>query len=120
MVSADDFSRLIDYYLAEDPHTKIIIFSQFTTYIDLCEQYMNQCGVATLSYVGSMKTDERDETIAKFNKPADDGSPRVMFISLKCGGVGLNLTVASKVISLDLAWNAATGGFIASAVASAR
>ena len=70
---------------------------------------MDQCGVASLSFVGSMKTPERDEAIAKFNKPAEEGSPRIMFISLKCGGVGLNLTVASKVISLDLAWNAATG-----------
>lgn len=100
---------MLDQYLEEDPHTKIIVFSQFTSYIDLCQLYMRHCGVNSLSYVGSMKPFERDATIAAFNRPAEEGSPRIMFISLKCGGVGLNLTVASKVISLDLAWNAATG-----------
>jgi len=47
----------------------------------------------------------REEAVTQFKKR---NGPSVMLISLKCGGVGLNLVEANRVLSLDLAWNAAT------------
>lgn len=57
-----------------------------------------------------MKHDERDAVVQEFTAP-DESSPRVMLISTKCGGVGLNLTAANKVIMLDLSWSPAPGEF---------
>ncbi|WVQ78126.1 hypothetical protein IAT38_000207 [Cryptococcus sp. DSM 104549] len=101
--------ELIDGINDEDPSQKIIVFSQFVQYIELCSMFLNRRGVKHVRYVGSMKQDEREETIKVFNRPADEpNSPKVILMSLKCGGVGLNLCVANHVICLDLAWNAAT------------
>jgi hypothetical protein len=120
--------ELLQGYVAEEG-TKVIVFSQFVSYLDLCGIYLRRLGVKFADYRGSMKQDAREAVIKEFTSAiVDDESPRVLLISLKCGGVGLNLTSASKVsnsgslascranandavqvISLDLAWNAATG-----------
>jgi SNF2 family DNA or RNA helicase len=118
-------SELLQGYLAEDG-TKIIVFSQFVSYLDLCSIYLRRLGIEYRPYTGAMRQVEREDIVREFTGPtANANSPRVLLISLKCGGVGLNLTAASKVniaftdkdsqrlilqvISLDLAWNAATG-----------
>ena len=49
-----------------------------------------------------MPYEARDESLAMFR---DDADKQVLIASLKCGGVGLNLTMASKVICVDLWWN---------------
>jgi hypothetical protein len=120
--------ELLQGYVAEEG-VKVIVFSQFVSYLDLCGIYLRRLGVKFADYRGSMKQDAREAVIKEFTSAVvNDESPRVLLISLKCGGVGLNLTSASKVsdfgsrarcpadanaivqvISLDLAWNAATG-----------
>ncbi|OCF35283.1 hypothetical protein I316_02829 [Kwoniella heveanensis BCC8398] len=100
---------LIDQIEAQDPNQKIIVFSQFVQFIDLCALYLTRRNVKHVQYVGSMNQSEREEALQQFNRPANEnGSPKVILMSLKCGGVGLNLCVANHVICLDLAWNAAT------------
>jgi SNF2 family DNA or RNA helicase len=47
-----------------------------------------------------MNTTDRNETVAAFNSSAPN-SPRVLMVSTKAGGTGLNLTIASKVIMMD-------------------
>lgn len=61
-----------------------------------------------------MQAKERQDVLDQFNKPTDQpgGENRVLLLSLKAGGVGLNLTVSNVVVALDLAWNAATGKLI--------
>ncbi|ELU42195.1 SNF2 family DNA-dependent ATPase [Rhizoctonia solani AG-1 IA] len=59
----------------------------------------------SLRYDGQMKREEREHALSRFKK---QGGPKIILISLKCGGVGLNLTEANRVICMDLAWNAAT------------
>lgn len=49
-----------------------------------------------------MSHEARDTAITTF---ATDASTKIMIASLKCGGVGLNLTMASRVICVDLWWN---------------
>ncbi|KAL8805791.1 MAG: hypothetical protein Q9200_005281 [Gallowayella weberi] len=56
-----------------------------------------------VKYSGRMKQREREKAIVDFGKP--DGECKIMIASLKAGGVGLNLTMASKVICIDLWWN---------------
>ncbi|TDL15102.1 hypothetical protein BD410DRAFT_796684 [Rickenella mellea] len=92
-------------WLNENPADKAIIYSQWTSMLDLVGVFLKQQGIETIRYDGKMNRMARVEAIQRFKKP---NGPRVMMISLKCGGVGLNLTVANRVINLDLAWNYAT------------
>ena len=56
---------------------------------------------------GSMSQRERSSVIAEFQDPSPK-SPRVLLLSLKAGGVGLNLTAANRLLLIDPAWNPAT------------
>ncbi|KAI9636028.1 SNF2 family N-terminal domain-containing protein, partial [Dioszegia hungarica] len=99
---------LLDEYLAEDG-IKVIIFSEFVTYLKLVEVFLDNKGIKNRIYHGGMRQSDRLDVIREFTgEVKDENSPRVMLISRKAGGAGLNLTAASKVISLDLAWNAAS------------
>jgi DNA repair protein RAD5 len=95
----------------QDPSVKVVAYSQFTSFLDLCGAYLQANGISALQYQGSMAAGDRQKTLDKFNTPPDleGGHHRVLLLSLKAGGVGLNLTVSNVVIALDLAWNAATG-----------
>jgi len=95
----------------QDPTCKVVAYSQFTSFLDLCGAYLQANGVSALQYQGSMAAKDRQEVLNSFNTPTDleGGHNRVLLLSLKAGGVGLNLTVSNVVIALDLAWNAATG-----------
>ncbi|KAL5520215.1 hypothetical protein ACEPAG_9428 [Sanghuangporus baumii] len=90
---------------AEFPGDKAIVYSQWTSMLDLVEAYLKESGVQVLRYDGRMNRLARVDSVARFKK---SNGPPIMLVSLKCGGVGLNLTVANRVINLDLAWNYAT------------
>ena len=88
----------------EDPSAKAIVFSQFITMLELVEYRLQSCGVGCVRLTGSMSLADRDLAIANFtNDPEID----VFLISLKAGGVALNLTAASCVFLLDPWWNPA-------------
>jgi len=91
--------------LRDHPKDKTIVYSQWTSMLDLAEVLFKQNGIKTLNYDGRMNRMERTEAIAEFKKEL---GPHVLLVSLKCGGVGLNLTCSNRVINLDLAWNYAT------------
>ncbi|KAI0640983.1 SNF2 family N-terminal domain-containing protein [Trametes meyenii] len=84
---------------------KTIVFSQWTSMLDLCEEIFARNGIRNLRYDGKMNRDAREFTLNQFRSP---GGPRVILVSIKCGGVGLNLVSANRVINLDLSWNFAT------------
>ncbi|WOO76591.1 putative ATP-dependent helicase [Vanrija pseudolonga] len=101
--------ELVKSYLAEDPNVKILIFSQFVQFIDILGDFLYQHNIRKLDYTGRMSQGEREEAIRRFKMPPQvNRSVPVLLLSTKAGGVGLNLTVASKVICCDLAWNPAT------------
>ncbi len=81
---------------------KILIFSQFVTLLDLTDQMFSTHGIKRFTLYG--RTGNRQEQILKFKQSAD---PCVFLISLKAGGVGLNLTEAGYVFLLDPWWNPA-------------
>ena len=82
---------------------KILLFSQFTSMLDILEKRMDEEGISYYSLTGSTPKKERMELMQKFNQ--DETS--VFCISLKAGGTGLNLTGADMVIHYDPWWNVA-------------
>nr|XP_020637516.1 helicase-like transcription factor isoform X1 [Pogona vitticeps] len=90
----------------QNPATKSLIVSQFTKFLSLIEIPLKESGFAFTRLDGSMAQKKRVEAIQQFQSE-EPGSPTVMLLSLKAGGVGLNLTAASRVFLMDPAWNPA-------------
>ena len=81
---------------------KTIIFSQFTSLLDLLEVPINSKDWSYRRYDGSMSAVLRNDAVLDFNSKPDC---RIILVSLKAGNSGLNLTAASQVIILDPFWN---------------
>jgi superfamily II DNA or RNA helicase len=86
---------------AADGH-RALVFSQWTSLLDRVEPELRAAGIDFARLDGS--TADRAGVVARFQAP--DGPP-VMLLSLKAGGVGLNLTAADHVFLLDPWWNPA-------------
>ena len=84
-------------------HHRALIFSQFTRFLDLVEEQLQQRDVAYQRLDGGTSINERKRRVAAFQ----EGEGEVFLISLKAGGTGLNLTGADYVIHLDPWWNPA-------------
>ncbi|KDE09764.1 hypothetical protein MVLG_00164 [Microbotryum lychnidis-dioicae p1A1 Lamole] len=89
----------------EDPAIKTIVVSSFVSGLEILDTYLRGRGIETVRYQGSSNAIERKEAIHRLDT---DPNVRVMLLSMKAGGVGLNLTSACRVISLDLAWSGST------------
>lgn len=91
------------YKLRSNKQTiKSIVFSQFTSMLDLVEWRLNRAGFQTVKLQGSMQPAQRDAIIKHFmNNPQVE----VFLVSLKAGGVALNLCEASQVFIMDPWWN---------------
>ena len=85
-----------------EQHHKVLIFSQFVQHLGLIRRALDERGIAYAYLDGS--TSDRMGQVESFQK--DDGQS-VFLISLKAGGVGLNLTAADYVFLLDPWWNPA-------------
>ncbi|KAH6626998.1 SNF2 family N-terminal domain-containing protein [Chaetomium sp. MPI-SDFR-AT-0129] len=83
---------------------KSIIFSQFTTMLQLIEWRLRRAGITTVMLDGSMTPAQRQASIQYFMTNVD---VEVFLVSLKAGGVALNLTEASRVFIVDPWWNPA-------------
>lgn len=81
---------------------KALVFSQFTSLLELCEQSLKAANIDYAYLDGS--TRDRAKAIEEFTNHSDK---RVFLISLKAGGAGLNLTAADYVFHLDPWWNPA-------------
>uniref|UniRef100_A0A8D0DXH8 Helicase like transcription factor n=1 Tax=Salvator merianae TaxID=96440 RepID=A0A8D0DXH8_SALMN len=90
----------------QNPAVKSLIVSQFTKFLSLIEVPLKESGFAFTRLDGSMTQKKRVEAIQQFQSN-EAGSPTIMLLSLKAGGVGLNLTAASRVFLMDPAWNPA-------------
>lgn len=85
---------------SSDPTIKSIIISQFTSLLNLVEVPLQEKGFSYVRLDGSMSQARRAQVIDKFST-SSAASPTIMLLSLKAGGVGLNLTAASQVFLLD-------------------
>jgi len=87
------------------PSTKSVVFSQFTSFLDLIEPALQKERIPFLRLDGSMAQKQRAAVLTSF---ADDTKKRhgtVLLLSLRAGGVGLNLTMAERVFMMDPWWS---------------
>ncbi len=80
---------------------KTLLFSQFTSMLDIIAERLDKEGISYYMLNGSTKKDERYKMTQSFN----EDETQVFLISLKAGGTGLNLVGASNVIHFDPWWN---------------
>lgn len=88
---------------AIDGGHKILLFSQFTAMLEILQERLEQMGIPFFTITGATDKEKRLQMVKAFN---GDDTP-VFLISLKAGGVGLNLTGADVVIHYDPWWNLA-------------
>jgi DNA repair protein RAD5 len=124
---------LIKHLMKLPPNSKSVVFSQFTSFLDLIAPQLTKAGITHLRLDGSMPQKARAEVLRQFNRteiyeeeleldeddPNKDAatgasathsktpqpSPSVLLISLRAGGVGLNLTAANNVFMMDPWWS---------------
>ncbi|KEQ59440.1 uncharacterized protein M437DRAFT_25697, partial [Aureobasidium melanogenum CBS 110374] len=94
--------RLLRILHAESSEHKTIVFSQFTSMLDLIEPHLQKSAIRYVRYDGGMRNDARE---ASLNSLRNDPKTRVLLCSLKCGSLGLNLTAASRVVLIEPFWN---------------
>ncbi|KAF8222127.1 hypothetical protein L208DRAFT_1413871 [Tricholoma matsutake] len=88
----------------DDGVVKTVVFSQWTTMLDKIEDALDVAGIRFDRLDGTMKRDERTKAMDALKH---DPSCEVLLVSLKAGGVGLNLTAAQRVYLMDPYWNPA-------------
>ncbi|KAJ5587417.1 DNA repair protein rad5 [Penicillium hispanicum] len=123
---------LINHLSRVPPNTKSVVFSQFTSFLDLIGPQLEKVGISHLRLDGTMQQKARAAVLAEFTKPdetfedeiidtedetspmtrastskssSSKPSPTVLLISLRAGGVGLNLTAANHVFLMDPWWS---------------
>jgi len=81
---------------------KAVVFSSFSSFLALIAAHLEAAGIGYCLLDGKTTSKARRERLAAFS---DRPEKRVMLLSLKAGGVGLNLTCANHVFLMDLWWN---------------
>ncbi|KAK5047543.1 hypothetical protein LTR84_006640 [Exophiala bonariae] len=96
--------ELLEEIKAKGQNEKTIIFSNFTSFLDLLEVplYDHKDFRNYVRYDGSMSSSDRNAAVLEFT---DNPHCNVILVSLKAGNAGLNLTVANHVVMLDPFWN---------------
>ncbi|KAL7750815.1 hypothetical protein RI367_003772 [Sorochytrium milnesiophthora] len=87
---------------ASDPRTKSVLFSQWTSMLNLVEISLQKHGFKFVRLDGKMTRKSREESIARFH---NDPACTIFLISLTSGSTGLNLAVATNCFLLDPWWN---------------
>lgn len=82
---------------------RALVFSQFVRHLDLVKRALDDKGISYLYLDGATSIPDREERVKQFQ----GGTADLFLISLKAGGLGLNLTAADYVIHLDPWWNPA-------------
>jgi SNF2 family DNA or RNA helicase len=95
----DDLLEMVAEMIAEG--RRILLFSQFTSMLDLIKPALNKAGIRFVELRGD--TVDRADPVRRF----EAGEVPLFLISLKAGGRGLNLTSADTVIHYDPWWNPA-------------
>ena len=98
---SEAFMNIVDDLISN--HHRALVFSQFTSHLDLIRRELDDADINYLYLDGSVGFARRIELVADFQK----GDMPLFLISLKAGGLGLNLTAADYIIHLDPWWNPA-------------
>eukprot|EP00929_Paragymnodinium_shiwhaense_P110400 TRINITY_DN7739_c0_g2_i1.p1 TRINITY_DN7739_c0_g2~~TRINITY_DN7739_c0_g2_i1.p1 ORF type:complete len:1202 (+),score=339.40 TRINITY_DN7739_c0_g2_i1:57-3662(+) len=90
--------------LIADKTSKAIVFSQFTRFLELIDFRLKREGITTAMCTGTMPVVSRNNIVISFQT---DPSLKVLLLSLKAGGEGLNLQAADHIFVMDPWWNPA-------------
>lgn len=96
----EDITHMLANALTEDH--KVLVFSQYVKHLELVKKFLKEQKI-DFAYLDGSSTD-RKEQVERFNK---DPKLKLFLISIKAGGLGLNLTEADYVFILDPWWNPA-------------
>lgn len=89
-----------------DEGRRVLVFSQFTEMLGLAAELLDTLALPYLTLTGQTPPRQRGAVVRQF-QAQDDTSAPILLVSLKAGGLGLNLTAADTVIHLDPWWNPA-------------
>jgi superfamily II DNA or RNA helicase len=98
----DRLAALFDEIVADDGR-KVVLFSEWTTMLDLIEPLLTERGLDFVRLDGSVPQKHRQELVERFQ---NDAQCR-LFLTTNAGSTGLNLQAANTVINVDLPWNPA-------------
>ncbi|CAH1783191.1 unnamed protein product [Owenia fusiformis] len=84
---------------------KSVVVSQWVKMLEIVGEHLKKAGFRSCLIQGNIPPKTRMETVDKFNN--DPQGPEVMLVSLKAGGVGLNLVGGNNLFMMDLHWNPA-------------
>jgi len=96
----EDITHMLENAIAEGH--KVLVFSQFVKHLDIVKQHLKNNKI-DFAYLDGSSVDRREQ-VERFNK---DTKLKIFLISIKAGGLGLNLTEADYVFILDPWWNPA-------------
>ncbi|RFU35097.1 hypothetical protein B7463_g1203, partial [Scytalidium lignicola] len=102
LIPSTKIKHLLKILRKESDDHKFIVFSQFTSMLDLIEPFLRKKHYQFTRYDGKMRNDLRE---ASLNRLRNDDNCRILLCSLKCGSLGLNLTAATRVVILEPFWN---------------
>ncbi|XP_047134466.1 helicase-like transcription factor isoform X1 [Hydra vulgaris] len=103
----DTLITLLNKEREENGCRKHLVVSQFSSFLDLLEKPLSESHYKFVRLDGKMSFQQRNTAISLFSS-VSDSSPTIMLLSLKAGGLGINLTKATRVFLMDPAWNPAT------------
>ena len=86
-----------------DKKEQVLVFSNFTSFLDIFEDYCAMRGYKYCRLDGSTELEDREQYIRDFTKP--DSEVFLFLLSTRAGGLGLNLMSANHVILYDSDWN---------------
>lgn len=104
LVGGNTIGAKLDLLLDDVEDRKVLIYSQFTSMLQLIGKELMQRGKDFLYLDGSVSAQNRAHLVQQFQ---EDPKASIFLLSLKAGGVGLNLTAAEYVILFDPWWNEA-------------
>lgn len=95
---------MLDHSVMNSPTKSVIVFSQFTSFLDVLEKVIEEhmVGVEVSKFTGNMNPEERDQVVNSFTL---DTHPRILLVSLMAGGCGLNLMPCSTVFMSEPYYN---------------
>ncbi|KAA6395902.1 MAG: putative DNA repair protein [Streblomastix strix] len=102
-ITSTKMLSLAEYITNMPKGEKIVVFSQWTTCLDIIEGVMHHIGCKFCRFDGEQSFTVQQTNLKQFSSPK--GNVRVLLASLKAGGVGLNLYAANHVILIDKWWN---------------
>lgn len=102
LLQSTKIRHLIQILKSDAHNNKYIVFSFFTSMLDLIEPFLRSNRIRFVRYDGKMRNDARE---ASLNTLRSDPATRVLLCSLRAGSLGLNLTAASRVVILEPFWN---------------